>query len=72
MHLFKGGQRGPIAPVHHLELKLEEEVIDTTMLAKSVGLPGDPMHAPAIFGKQHPLGAHFTSLIPYARQKVGV
>lgn len=51
MHLCKGDQSGPISPMHHAEVKIEENVIDTTVPECSVGLTKDSMNAIATLQK---------------------
>lgn len=51
MRLPVGYPRGPVAPMHHLEVKLEEEAIHTTVPERSFSLPEDAMNTSALLLK---------------------
>lgn len=45
MNLCRGEAGHLISPIHHLEIRVEEDVINKTAPASSVGLPEDGMNA---------------------------
>lgn len=45
MELYEWEQRSPIVLMHHLEVNLEKDIIDTTVPASSVSLPQNSINA---------------------------